>query len=190
MNSQHINSMMSMGCQEELQGSRGALTNLQQPQMTFSPQKHHSFNLPLKIKIDPKMAAQFASGIDKESPPHLHQEQEMRPSDSLSQDMNPCMHTPMRGPRSFLQQFSHSDGKGAPQAQDDELMRIAAVGKNIRDQEISQGKDRKLFFRGGNAEKHLFLDDDKDAEPQILSQLTNRYDSQHPISVSEHAHQL
>jgi hypothetical protein len=70
--------MMSIGCQEELQASRG-FTNLQQPQMTFSPQKHHSFNLPLKIKIDPKMAAQFASGIEKESPPHFHPDQEMRP---------------------------------------------------------------------------------------------------------------
>jgi len=46
---------------------------MQQPQMNFSPQKHHSFNLPLKIK----MAAQFASGIGKESLPHSLADHEM-----------------------------------------------------------------------------------------------------------------
>jgi hypothetical protein len=46
--------------------------------MNLSPQKHHSFNLPLKINIEPKMAAQFASGIGKESLPHSHPDHEMR----------------------------------------------------------------------------------------------------------------
>lgn len=69
--------MMSIECQEELQGSRG-FSNIQQPQMNLSPQKHHSFNFPLKIKIEPKMAAQFASGIGKESFPQSHPDHEMR----------------------------------------------------------------------------------------------------------------
>jgi hypothetical protein len=69
--------MMSIECQEELQGSRG-FSNIQQPQMNLSPQKHHSFNFPLKIKIEPKMAAQFASGIGKESLPQSHPDHEMR----------------------------------------------------------------------------------------------------------------
>jgi hypothetical protein len=64
--------MMSIECQEEVQASRG-LSDMQQPQMNFSPQKHHSFNLPLKIK----MAAQFASGIGKESIPHSLADHEM-----------------------------------------------------------------------------------------------------------------
>ena len=68
--------MMSIECQEEVQASR-VLSNVQQPQMNFSPQKHHSFNLPLKIKIEPKMAAQYASGIGKESLPHSLGDHEM-----------------------------------------------------------------------------------------------------------------
>ena len=64
--------MMSIECQEEVQAS-SVLSNVQQPQMNFSPQKHHSFNLPLKIE----MAAQFASGISKESLPHSLGDHEM-----------------------------------------------------------------------------------------------------------------
>jgi hypothetical protein len=46
--------------------------------------------------------------------------------------MNHIMHTPLRGTRSFLKQFSQSDGKDAAQVQDDELLMIA-VGNTIRD---------------------------------------------------------
>ena len=60
---------------------------------------------------------------------------------------------------------------------------MIAVGNTIRDKDIFQGKDRKLFFREAKSEQALFEDGDKDQEPQILSQLTNKYDSQHPISV-------
>ena len=65
---------------------------------------------------------------------------------------------------------------------------MIAVGNTIRDKDISQGKDRKLFFREAKSEQALFEDGDKDPEPQVLSQLTNKYDSQHPISISEQAH--
>jgi hypothetical protein len=64
--------MMSIECEEEVQASR-RLSNMQQPEMNFSPQKHHSFNLPLKNK----MAVQFASGIGKESLPHSLADHEM-----------------------------------------------------------------------------------------------------------------
>ena len=63
MNSQHNISSMSIACLEELQASRD-ISSIQQQQTAFSPLKHQSFNLPLKIKAEPKMAAP----LDKESP--------------------------------------------------------------------------------------------------------------------------
>ena len=89
--------MMSIECQEELQASR-SFSNLQEPLKNFSPQKHHSFNLSLKIKIEPKMAAQYGSGIGKESLKDAHPDHEMGLCDSDSQDMSHSMHNPMRGP--------------------------------------------------------------------------------------------
>ena len=60
---------------------------------------------------------------------------------------------------------------------------MIAVGNTIRDKDISLGKDRKLFVREAKSEQALFEDGDKDPEPQILSHQTNKYDSEHPISV-------
>ena len=75
------------------------------------------------------MAAQYGSGIGKESLKDAHPGHEMRLCDSDSQDMSHSMHTPMRGP---LLQLSHSDEKDASQAQNDELLMIG-VGNIYRD---------------------------------------------------------
>ena len=93
--------MMSIECQEQLQASR-SVSNLPEPQKNLSPQKDHSFNLPPKIKIEPIMAAQYASGIDKESLPQCRPDHQLRLLDSVSQDVNHSRHTPIRGPTSFI----------------------------------------------------------------------------------------
>jgi|LauGreDrversion4_2_1035121.scaffolds.fasta_scaffold34819_2 hypothetical protein len=47
---------MNITCQEEMLESTPTLANLKNPQNSISPTKIMSFNLPLKIKTQPKMA--------------------------------------------------------------------------------------------------------------------------------------
>ena len=66
--------------------------------------KNQSFNLPLKIKIDPKMAPIR----EKNELAKIQNASEIRQEHLLSQDMRA---TPIKTTRSFINQFSNSDRK-------------------------------------------------------------------------------
>ena len=52
---------MSIACMEELQATTSGLPPVSTQHNGFSPLTHQSFNLPLKIKIEPKMAVKETS---------------------------------------------------------------------------------------------------------------------------------
>lgn len=182
MNNQHNISSMSIACLEELQASRD-ISSIQQQHQTFSPLKHQSFNLPLKIKAEPKMAA----ALDKESlfASHFHTDQDLKFHHHLSQDLGNQMQTTQRGMRTFMQHFNHSESK--PMNQDADDLMMSAVDQGSRDQFSANGKDRKQHqnIGGKTLNQAVFMNAEQEQEPQVLSQLTNKYDSQHPIYGSQ-----
>ena len=183
MDSQHNISSMSIACLEELQASRD-ISSIQQQEEGFSPLKHQSFNLSLKIKAEPKMAA----SLDKESPPaaaRFQNDQDLKFHHHQSQDLGNQMQTSQRGICSFLQRFNHSESKPMNQEADDLTMRI--VDQGSRDQLSAIGRDRKNHknMGGKSHNEAVFMATEQEQEPQVLSQLTNKYDSQHPIYSSQ-----
>lgn len=183
MNSQHNISSMSIACLEELQASRD-ISSIKQQQEGFSPLKHQSFNLPLKIKAEPKMAAP----LDKESPPaasRFDNDHELKFHHHQSQDLGNQMQTSQRGICSFLQLFNHSESKPMNQEADDLILRT--VDQGSRDQFSAIGRDRKHHknIGGKSHNQAVFMATEQEQEPQVLSQLTNKYDSQHPIYSSQ-----
>jgi hypothetical protein len=79
---------MNITCQEELLQSRGAFSSILNHQNGLSPMKNQSFNFPLKIKVEPKMAP-ILCGAEKGSLAQFQNDTEIRQEHHLSQDMRP-----------------------------------------------------------------------------------------------------
>ena len=108
----------------------------------------------------------------------IQNDSEIRQDHLLSQDIRA---TPIKTTRSFINQFSNSDRKARKPHEEH-------VDQAIRDQFSGMlGKEKKLMiFQGGNTQDQaIFIKEDTHEEQPILSQLTNKYDSQHPISGSQ-----